>query len=87
MLGSCVLFVLLSIVYVGALFEVQTPFVCKSWFKEVCLMILMFLYLFFCVQLFWELNPNKAKPLKFGTCRMNNQNVQKVQEEGPWFGH
>jgi hypothetical protein len=59
----------------------------KFWYEEACLVILMFLYLFFCVQLFWELNPNKAKPLKFGACRKNNQNVQKTQEEGPWFGH
>jgi hypothetical protein len=33
--------------------------------KEACLVILMFLYLFFCVQLLWELNPNKAKSLEF----------------------
>jgi hypothetical protein len=33
--------------------------------------------LVFCVQLLWELNPNKAKPLEFGGCKKNNQNVQK----------
>ncbi len=80
MLGSCVLFCVIS----GGLcrsFAQGTNTIC-SWIlvsKEACLVILMFLYLFFCVKLLWEFNPNRAKSLQFG-------GVQKAQE-GPWFDH
>ncbi len=51
-IANGVLFVLVSILqvcFVGVLFELQILFIYRSWSKEVCLAILMFLYLFSCV--------------------------------------
>jgi len=56
-------FVLLQVVYARVLFKVQTSFVCGFWFtKEVCLVILMFLYSFFYVQPL-EIEPKEGQVL------------------------
>jgi hypothetical protein len=57
---------------------VQTLFVCGSWSNENGVFVHVL-----CIQLLWELNPNRAKSLEFEGCRKNNKFLQKTQEENP----
>ncbi len=56
----------------------QTLFVCGSWSNENGVFVHVL-----CIQLLWELNPNRAKSLEFEGCRKNNKFLQKTQEENP----
>ncbi len=81
LVASVVLFVLISTLevgFVGVLFELQILLVHRSWHDDF-----YFLYLFFCVKLIWELNPNRAKSLEFGMFKKYKRKAPNLITRGP----
>ncbi len=79
-----VLVFILQVGFVGVLFELQILLVHGSWFKETCLMILMFLYLFF----IYPLGVEPKIPRDQRLCKVGEEKKMwrsKTSKESTWF--